>query len=54
LTPLEDQQLGGIMMKVANMVVLFTMLAVVFWRGYQAEKPRPLPLTQPEPATARG
>ena len=54
LTPLEDQQLGGIIMKVANMVVLFTMLAVVFWRGYQAEKPRPLLLTQPEPATARG
>jgi putative membrane protein len=40
LTPLEDQQLGGILMKGANMVVLFTMLAVVFWRGYQAEKPR--------------
>lgn len=33
------------------MVVLFTLLAVVFWCGYQAEKPCQLPLTQPEPTT---
>ena len=54
LTPLEDQQLGGIIMKVASMVVLFAMLAVAFWRGYQAENPRRSPLKQPEPAAIQG
>lgn len=40
LTPLEDQRLGGIIMKLAGMVVLFGVLAVVFWRWYQTENPR--------------
>jgi putative membrane protein len=51
LTPLEDQQLGGIIMKVASMIVLFGMLAVAFWRGYQVETSRQSLLTQPEPST---
>jgi putative membrane protein len=37
ITPLEDQQLGGIIMKLAGMVVLFGVLAAVFWRWYQTE-----------------
>ncbi len=37
LSPLEDQQLGGIIMKMASMVALFTALAVGFWRWYHHE-----------------
>jgi putative membrane protein len=37
LSPLEDQQLGGILMKVASMIALFAALAVAFWRWYQHE-----------------
>jgi putative membrane protein len=42
LTPLEDQQLGGIIMHVVSMGVLFTALAVVFWRWYRVESPSPI------------
>jgi cytochrome c oxidase assembly factor CtaG len=37
LTPLEDQQLGGILMHVAGMGVLFIALVVVFRQWYQTE-----------------
>jgi putative membrane protein len=37
LTPLEDQQLGGILMHVAGMGVLFIALVVVFRQWYQSE-----------------
>lgn len=37
LSPLEDQQLGGIIMKLASMVALFAALAVAFGRWYQHE-----------------
>lgn len=37
LSPLEDQQLGGIIMKGASMAALFAALAVAFWRWYQSE-----------------
>ena len=37
LTPLADQQLGGMIMKVASMAVLFGLLAVAFWRWYHTD-----------------
>jgi putative membrane protein len=37
LSPLEDQQLGGIIMKLASMIALFAALTVAFWRWYQHE-----------------
>ena len=37
LTPLEDQQLGGMVMQTVSMAVLFSALTVVFWRWFQAE-----------------
>jgi putative membrane protein len=37
LTPLADQQLGGIIMKIAGMAVLFTMLAIAFWQWYRLD-----------------
>ena len=39
LTPLMDQQLGGIVMKLAAMAVMFTAVGVVFGRWYYAETP---------------
>jgi putative membrane protein len=54
LTPLEDQQLGGIIMKVASMIVLFAMLAVAFWRGHQAENGPRSSLKRSPPAATRG
>ena len=39
LTPLADQQLGGILMKVAGMVVLFAMLVIAFWQWYRLDTP---------------
>ena len=41
LSPLEDQQLGGIIMKAVSMVVLLAMLALAFWRWYQTEQVHP-------------
>jgi putative membrane protein len=38
LTPLEDQQLGGIVMQVTGMGVLFVALPVVFLQWYYAEE----------------
>jgi len=42
LSPLEDQQLGGIIMKTVSMAVLFGMLGVAFWRWYQTEQVQPM------------
>jgi putative membrane protein len=38
LTPIMDQQLGGIIMKVSGMLVMFIAVAFVFGRWYQEEK----------------
>ena len=35
--PLEDQQLGGILMNTVGMGVLFVMLAVAFWQWFDTE-----------------
>ncbi len=37
LSPLEDQQLGGIVMKLASLGVFVSVLAMTFWRWYQEE-----------------
>jgi putative membrane protein len=50
LTPMEDQQLGGIIMHVVSMGVLFTTLAVVFWRWYRVESPSPVAPAERTPA----
>jgi putative membrane protein len=47
LTPLADQQLGGIMMKMAGMAVLFTMLAIAFWQWYRLDNPLQAPHLPP-------
>jgi putative membrane protein len=39
LTPMADQQLGGIIMKVASMVTMFIAVAVVFGGWYLQENP---------------
>jgi putative membrane protein len=36
LSPLEDQQLGGIVMKLASLGVFVGVLAIAFWRWFQA------------------
>lgn len=38
LSPLEDQQLGSLLMHLVSMLVFFTVLAVVVWRWYNAEE----------------
>jgi putative membrane protein len=50
LTPLEDQQLGGIIMKAVSMGALFAMLTLAFWRWYQTEQIQPM--TQRDGETA--
>lgn len=42
LSPLEDQQLGGIIMKTVSMAVRFAMLALAFRRWYQTEQIHPM------------
>lgn len=37
LTPFEDQQLGGILMKLATMIVAFTLFGSGFWTWYRRE-----------------
>lgn len=44
LTPLEDQQLGGILMKLGSMVVLVPMLVIVFYSWARKEMGRELDL----------
>jgi len=50
LSPLEDQQLGGIIMKTVSMAVLFGMLGMAFRRWYQTEQVQPM--TQRDGETA--
>ncbi len=38
LTPLQDQILGGVVMKLAGMVAMFWALAVIFYHWYQRER----------------
>lgn len=48
LSSLEDQQLGGIIMKLASMIALFAALAVSFWHWYHHES---APRDRHDPAT---
>jgi putative membrane protein len=53
LSPLADQQLGAIVMKLASTVAFVAVLAIAFWRWYRAENARfeDLPHTVASPHT---
>lgn len=47
ITPLTDQQIGGVIMSLAGMIILTTVFALVFFRWYEASEGKPvLPIGQ--------
>lgn len=51
LTPLQDQILGGLIMKIANMLVSLALMASVFYRWDRASRPPETENTRREPVT---
>lgn len=52
ISPIVDQQIGGIIMKLGGTAILWTVMTVIFYRWYQQEQQKePTPAAPPSPLT---
>lgn len=52
LSPIEDQQFAGVLMKIGNLPIIWAVMGVIWFRWYQLENKRPAHRAAPQPRAA--